>query len=481
MRKDLKQEKAITLIALVITIIVLLILAEIAISMIAGNNSILRRAGEAQERTERGQVEEVIKIAYNSGVMEKTLRKAEIEDIMQEELEKTYGTGKVDVINAGDEYVIDIEGKGEYIITSTGTLEKGTTNDPVTNPHAKGEWVKAWIAKDGAWQEGTITSQNEEDLAGADIVAKLYTGTKTITPKDTRGNDITPGIEYYMYIEANGNKEMPALTNDNGSEGKAWQTGWKKYLHGDTNPEEGIITPYITEVYICEGVENISKQAFALTTSLNKVQISSTVKSIDSSAFGSSKLPKITIPGSVESIGTWSFAYCNNLKSVVIKEGVKNIGENAFSESGLTSVTIPKSITNWRSSFWRCHNLKKAVVKEGVEKIDIEAFSECENLEDVTIPNSATSIEEQAFWGCEHLKNVTIPNSVKTIGFSAFENCGLTKVKILSEDIEFGFLNVDTNCIIYVLNDTVKQKLINDGGVNENMIQVVTMEQMNQI
>ena len=47
-----KSKKGITLIALVVTIIVLLLLAEISISMISGNNGILTRAGEAATLTE---------------------------------------------------------------------------------------------------------------------------------------------------------------------------------------------------------------------------------------------------------------------------------------------------------------------------------------------------------------------------------------------------------------------------------------------
>ena len=44
MKKFFKQKKGITLIALVITIIVLLILAGISISMLAGDNGILKKA-----------------------------------------------------------------------------------------------------------------------------------------------------------------------------------------------------------------------------------------------------------------------------------------------------------------------------------------------------------------------------------------------------------------------------------------------------
>lgn len=45
------RQRGITLIALVVTIIVLLLLAGITITMVAGNNGILKRATEAQEKT----------------------------------------------------------------------------------------------------------------------------------------------------------------------------------------------------------------------------------------------------------------------------------------------------------------------------------------------------------------------------------------------------------------------------------------------
>ena len=50
-KKTLKASNGITLIALVVTIIVLLILAGISIQMLTGDNGILTRAGEAKEKT----------------------------------------------------------------------------------------------------------------------------------------------------------------------------------------------------------------------------------------------------------------------------------------------------------------------------------------------------------------------------------------------------------------------------------------------
>lgn len=56
MKKSLKASNGITLIALVITIIVLLILAGISISMLSGDNGILQRATDAKVKTEKAQI-----------------------------------------------------------------------------------------------------------------------------------------------------------------------------------------------------------------------------------------------------------------------------------------------------------------------------------------------------------------------------------------------------------------------------------------
>ena len=63
-----KNVKGITLIALVVTIVVLLILAGISISMLTGENGIIKRAVEAKEESEKAEEIEAIGIAYN-GVM----------------------------------------------------------------------------------------------------------------------------------------------------------------------------------------------------------------------------------------------------------------------------------------------------------------------------------------------------------------------------------------------------------------------------
>ena len=87
----LKNNKGITLIALVITIIVLLILAGVSIAMLTGENGILNQATTAVSDTEVGAAEEALKltiaqiIAENEGTPDggytKALFAAAITDI----------------------------------------------------------------------------------------------------------------------------------------------------------------------------------------------------------------------------------------------------------------------------------------------------------------------------------------------------------------------------------------------------------------
>ena len=66
LKKTLKRNKGITLIALVVTIIVLLILAGISINMLMGQNGILNRAQEAKSKTEKESAREELELAITS-------------------------------------------------------------------------------------------------------------------------------------------------------------------------------------------------------------------------------------------------------------------------------------------------------------------------------------------------------------------------------------------------------------------------------
>ena len=62
----MKNQKGITLIALVITIIVLLILAGVSIAMLTGNNGILTQANTSKSETAKAEAIEKINLALNA-------------------------------------------------------------------------------------------------------------------------------------------------------------------------------------------------------------------------------------------------------------------------------------------------------------------------------------------------------------------------------------------------------------------------------
>lgn len=66
----MKGNKGITLIALVITIIVLLILAGVSIAMLSGENSILKRGNEASINTAISSGKEKVALAINEALTE---------------------------------------------------------------------------------------------------------------------------------------------------------------------------------------------------------------------------------------------------------------------------------------------------------------------------------------------------------------------------------------------------------------------------
>ena len=77
----MKRNKGITLIALVITIIVLLILAGVAIAMLSGQNGILKRATDAKTETEQAQENETDHLAdYEDLINESTGNLGKVKD-----------------------------------------------------------------------------------------------------------------------------------------------------------------------------------------------------------------------------------------------------------------------------------------------------------------------------------------------------------------------------------------------------------------
>ena len=122
-----EKEEGITLIALVITIIVLIILASVGIAMLTGENGILKKASTAKERTLEAEYEEKIKLAIlgardNNGNFSK--------ELLNDELKKYGLSGETD-----ENGTTTVEKNGKtYTIDNKGTL---TSKDSTGNDDKK--------------------------------------------------------------------------------------------------------------------------------------------------------------------------------------------------------------------------------------------------------------------------------------------------------------------------------------------------------
>ena len=126
LNKILKNsEKAITLIALVVTIIVLLILAGISISMLSGDNGILQKATDSKTQTEIGQEKETIALAYNSALAKK-IGNGDTSPVNDGELRNELNSySEIDNVEKNNEdIVVTFKSNRSYLVKSNGEISK---------------------------------------------------------------------------------------------------------------------------------------------------------------------------------------------------------------------------------------------------------------------------------------------------------------------------------------------------------------------
>ena len=117
----MKGHKGITLIALVVTIVVLLILAGVSIAMLGGNNGIITQAQKAKDSNTTGQIKEEVELAYSSVCTD--LSTGEItEDKFAEKLGEELG---ITVSETNKNYNFNYKGEDITISKTTGQVKTG--------------------------------------------------------------------------------------------------------------------------------------------------------------------------------------------------------------------------------------------------------------------------------------------------------------------------------------------------------------------
>ena len=174
-----KEEKGITLIALIITIIVLLILAGISMATLTGENGILKKADKARETTNEAGAKEKVQIAVMGSFG--TERKIDI-DTLNQQLNKVEGIDKensnlpIENLPASvivDHYNVKIEENG--VVTIEGEKRETLPSTADTKPFLPEGAEKI---EDTDLDTGlVIKDKNENEWVWVEVPKSIYTNT----------------------------------------------------------------------------------------------------------------------------------------------------------------------------------------------------------------------------------------------------------------------------------------------------------------
>ena len=330
----LKNKKGITLIALVVTIVVLLILAGVSINLVLDNNGIIAKSKDARNSAIESDEKEKVEMAYVSAALKKLGDTVTAEEL-QEELDSSVGTGKTDVTTNGDDTLNVLFSDTEHNFNvDEGKVEKAK---PITNNYGE-DWEVAWTYTNGVWSNQI----NRGEKAEGDVVAKFYKTGNRVKPDGFTWSDtgdvftFEEGDEYRLVVEGNGPiGDLGTAEGTNITSAFAWFLQSAMYMKGATDT---CIMPYVKELVICNGITSIGNYAFC----------------------GASSLEKLSIANTVTNIGDFAFLYDINLENVKLPNKIESIGCNAFRETKIQNITIPSGVKKLSEGiFINCSNLAR--------------------------------------------------------------------------------------------------------------------------
>lgn len=396
--KRIKEEKGITLVALVISIIVMIILSGISLNATIGENGIINRARESKLKQEEAEAE---------GEILSGIASLDIEYYQK----ATSDTGIT--INS----IYSISGLSKYVngkINGFNYNKNGTTVVYYTN------------------ERGSYTVKIGEDGNVATYSGIFVQKDETISIQMGRNDKITLNTDMkdtiWAVISGNGTVDPntgEVTKNDNET----------IIIKGQS--DEGEVT------IIIEGTDEETDDVLAV---IETKKISETVTAtIEQRADGICIL-RISGTGEIPMLmGQQEMQNAGLVKEIIIEDGITYLGALAFNGFRETEkITIPKTVTSYNYSFAGNlsklntvnYNAKNASADMYFTDYILEnAVFRNSNITNINIGSEVESIPDYFFINCQ-MSSVIIPNSVKTIGNYAFVNCNKLKYISIGENVE---------------------------------------------
>ena len=388
-----KDKNGITLVALVVTVVVLIVLAGVSINLVIGNNGIITKAQVGKTSTELAKYKEELS-------QWKINKKMEDNNFIEDTLSAgknnlTYGgvkqEGNIKTIiqDLDDSYLDEVEIiKGELIINTTNKskLEGSKVAEVSSNPY--------------------IIKEGELKSAGTNLELMSSDGTVTIPENVTKiGDGAFSGLMGLKTVI------IPGTVKEVGANAFAYNKTLEK-------------------VIMQEGIKTIGDKAFYQCYNLSEINLPNTINSIGEFSMVSSKITNLNVPTGLKTIGNYTFLNLKKLESVNIPEGVETIKQRAFEGcTKLETITIPSTVTNIENGvFASCSSLTQInlktndfIYKDGMllpkdgSRIIFASKKLLENIDTLNIPEGTKALTV-SLYSFTNIKNVVIPKSLIDIG-----------------------------------------------------------------
>ena len=354
MKNNFKQKQGITLIALVITIIVLLILAGVSIAMLTGQNGILSQAENAKVQQSHSSVVEAIKLEYNNWQIE--INTADVTKVASTETVKIQGENRNLEANetVSTTFLAYLEGKGyidkdtnkvlvEALLGTKSALGNGETTDiyVIEEDTENQTYNLYYLAEDGTtridlWNVGITTSGNDSD-----------------DPFSYTQEDIDKTVELF-------NWERVTVTNENLEEcrekygygeemlGKTIEiiTGTKEdYYVAFNHPHDQFPLSKVVIPRTKDGSDYVDINILGTNNSLRYLKNIETIIYLNDlgnfKLVGNPDLENIKFTRNTF-ITRYAIQECKNIKEIFIGKTVTTVGERAFYGSKISTVRVEK-------------------------------------------------------------------------------------------------------------------------------------------
>jgi hypothetical protein len=461
-----KSDHGITLVALVISIIVMIMLATVSLNMTIGENGILTQAQDAKLKQEEADIETEVmsgiasldteyyqKATADTGIT--------IDSIYNMSSLAKYVNGKINGFNYNKNGTSVV-----YFTNKTGSYTVKFDKEGNAKTY-KGIYVNKYdtiqISMD---KNDTIDlSTDDEDIIWIDVSNEVPLDNNNFT-KNNNGTVIIKGFKN----KGKDNEELVAtvIIKDNGVQGNETV---------DTSNESKVVksvsvgsnaTAYLVksdnEKYTLDikGSGKINDGALTVTASdeakyenIEKIVIEDGIKEIGGMNFVNYKnVTEVVLPESIEKIAGGAFIgmtkletlYYNSKNAVIkptykLEDGKIYIVSN-FNGTKLKTIVLGNNVEKiGERAFWGTTNLKNVIFSNSISEIEKQAFYCCINVKTIYLGNKITKIGEEAFSSCS-LESITIPENVTSIGTKAFFNCtNLKKLTYNAIECEYDGIN----------------------------------------